>query len=269
MRGTSACSQQGGTDTSAESQFIPLSAIADHSRRTYKIASSSLARSSHRNSHPRLLSRDEDRERRLSHCPARSAQLAATAPLSRGQLGGHKVYTNSLLLASRVGAYLSVCTFPCFRVSFYSILKVTTVLQSRRGYRFPGYMLPLAGRGYDKQGGYIKPHIDGILSMRKKSWKESKNTPRTTAHSSMIPSVIHSSPVAEYHHGQQPKHLDLPAISHAGAAGAVRQAAHSLRSVGVGSRAKVSTASLSVLASSSALRAGRRGSLDASAATRL
>ena len=22
-------------------------------------------------------------------------------------------------------------------------------------------MLPLAGRGYDKQGGYIKPHIDG------------------------------------------------------------------------------------------------------------
>ena len=85
----------------------------------------------------------------------------------------------------------------------------------------------------------------------------------------MIPTVIHSSPVAEYHHGQQPKHLDLPAISHAGAAGAVRQAAHSLRSVGVGSRAKVSTASLSVLASRSALRAGRRGSLDASAATRL
>ena len=166
MRGTSACSQQGGTDTSAESQFIPLSAIADHSRRTYKIASSSLARSSHRNLHPRLLSRDEDRERRLSHCPARSAQLAATAPLSRGQLGGHKVYTNSLLLASRVGAYLSVCTFPCFRVSFYSILKVTTVLQSRRGYRFPGYMLPLAGRGYDKQGGYIKPHIDGTCASR-------------------------------------------------------------------------------------------------------
>ena len=23
-------------------------------------------------------------------------------------------------------------------------------------------MLPLAGRGYDKQGGYSKPHIDGI-----------------------------------------------------------------------------------------------------------
>ena len=82
----------------------------------------------------------------------------------------------------------------------------------------------------------------------------------------MIPTVIHSSPVAEYHHGQQPKHLDLPAISHAGAA---RQAAHSLRSVGAGSRAKASTASLSVLASSSALRAGRLGSLDASAATRL
>ena len=155
-----------GVQTLVQSQFIPLSAIADHSRRTYKIASSSLARSSHRNSHPRLLSRDEDRERRLSHCPARSAQLAATAPLSRGQLGGHKVYTNSLLLASRVGAYLSVCTFPCFRVSFYSILKVTTVLQSRRGYRFPGYMLPLAGRGYDKQGGYIKPHIDGTCASR-------------------------------------------------------------------------------------------------------
>ena len=89
----------------------------------------------------------------------------------------------------------------------------------------------------------------------------------------MIPTIkhygIHSSPVAEYHHGQQPKHLDLPAISHAGAAGAAWQAAHSLRSVGAGSRAKVSTASLSVLASSSALRAGRRGSLDASAATRL
>ena len=31
----------------------------------------------------------------------------------------------------------------------------------RRGYRSPGYMLPLAGRGYDKQGGYIKPHKDG------------------------------------------------------------------------------------------------------------
>ena len=26
---------------------------------------------------------------------------------------------------------------------------------SRRGYRSPGFMLPLAGRGYDKQGGYI------------------------------------------------------------------------------------------------------------------
>ena len=36
--------------------------------------------------------------------------------------------------------------------------------QSRRGYRSlaPGYMLPLAGRGYDKQGGYIKSHKDGI-----------------------------------------------------------------------------------------------------------
>ena len=34
--------------------------------------------------------------------------------------------------------------------------------QSRRGYRSPGYMLPPDGRGYDKQGGYIKPHIDGI-----------------------------------------------------------------------------------------------------------
>ena len=33
--------------------------------------------------------------------------------------------------------------------------------QSRRGYRSPGYMLPPDGRGYDKQGGYIKPHIDG------------------------------------------------------------------------------------------------------------
>ena len=35
--------------------------------------------------------------------------------------------------------------------------------QSRRGYRSlaPGYMLPLAGRGYDKQGGYIKSHKDG------------------------------------------------------------------------------------------------------------
>ena len=94
----------------------------------------------------------------------------------------------------------------------------------------------------------------------------------------MIPSVIHSHhhPVAEYHHGQQPKHLDLPATSHAGAAGApahsvgaLRQAAHSLRSVGAGWRAKASTVSLSVLASSSALRAGRLGSLDASAATRL
>ena len=37
--------------------------------------------------------------------------------------------------------------------------------QSRRGYRSlaPGYMLPLAGRGYDKQGGYIKSHKDGTL----------------------------------------------------------------------------------------------------------
>ena len=35
--------------------------------------------------------------------------------------------------------------------------------QSRRGYRSPGYMLPPDGRGYDKQGGYIKPHIDGRL----------------------------------------------------------------------------------------------------------
>ena len=33
--------------------------------------------------------------------------------------------------------------------------------QSRRGYRSPGYMLPPDGRGYDKQGGYIKPHIAG------------------------------------------------------------------------------------------------------------
>jgi len=42
-----------------------------------------------------------------------------------------------------------------------------------------------------------------------------------------------------------------------------------LRSVGAGLRAKARTASLSVVASSSALRAGRLGSLDASAATRL
>ena len=34
----------------------------------------------------------------------------------------------------------------------------------RRGYRSRGYMLPLAGRGYDKQGGYIKPHKDGRAS---------------------------------------------------------------------------------------------------------
>ena len=33
--------------------------------------------------------------------------------------------------------------------------------QSRRGYRSPGYMLPPDGRGYDKQGGYIEPHIGG------------------------------------------------------------------------------------------------------------
>ena len=33
----------------------------------------------------------------------------------------------------------------------------------RRGYRSRGYMLPLAGRGYDKQGGYIKPHKDGTI----------------------------------------------------------------------------------------------------------
>ena len=36
--------------------------------------------------------------------------------------------------------------------------------QSRRGYRSPGYMLPPDGRGYDKQGGYIKPHIDGTFT---------------------------------------------------------------------------------------------------------
>ena len=34
----------------------------------------------------------------------------------------------------------------------------------RRGYRSRGYMLPLAGRGYDKQGGYIKPHKDGTVT---------------------------------------------------------------------------------------------------------
>ena len=36
--------------------------------------------------------------------------------------------------------------------------------QSRRGYRSlaPGYMLPLAGRGYDKLGGYIKSHKDVV-----------------------------------------------------------------------------------------------------------
>ena len=49
--GTSACSQQGGTDTvvvvQAEPIYTAISAIADHSRRTYKIASS-LARSSRR-----------------------------------------------------------------------------------------------------------------------------------------------------------------------------------------------------------------------------
>ena len=38
--------------------------------------------------------------------------------------------------------------------------------QSRRGYRSPGYMLPPDGRGYDKQGGYIKPHIDGTYGSR-------------------------------------------------------------------------------------------------------
>ena len=32
----------------------------------------------------------------------------------------------------------------------------------RRGYRSRGYMLPLAGRGYDKQGGEIKSHKDGM-----------------------------------------------------------------------------------------------------------
>ena len=42
-----ACSQQGGTDTSAEPIYTASSAIANHSRRTYKIASS-LARSSRR-----------------------------------------------------------------------------------------------------------------------------------------------------------------------------------------------------------------------------
>ena len=37
--------------------------------------------------------------------------------------------------------------------------------QSRRGYRSPGYMLPPDGRGYDKQRGYIKTHIDGTAGL--------------------------------------------------------------------------------------------------------
>ena len=136
----------------------------------------------------------------------------------------------------------------------------------KRGPRCPGKGGQVAVRLGDRKTGQ-QARSDFYLS---KNPKTRHTRPRALILIySMIPTVIHSSPVAEYHHGQQPKHLDLPAISHAGAAGAALQAAHSLRSVGAGSRAKASTASLSVLASSSALRAGRRGSLDASAATRL
>ena len=74
-----------GVQTLVQSQFIPLRAIADHSRRTYKIASSLARKAVARIASPRLLSRDEDRERRLSHCPAHS-----WPPLSRLQLGGHR-----------------------------------------------------------------------------------------------------------------------------------------------------------------------------------
>jgi len=49
-----------------------------------------------------------------------------------------------LRLGVGLGASLLPWVTPC---------PVCAVCQSRRGYRSPGYMLPLAGRGYDKQGG--------------------------------------------------------------------------------------------------------------------
>ena len=63
-----------GVQTLVQSQFIPLSAIADHSRRTYKIAS-----------HPRWLVQlaSHPRPRRRSRTPTEplpSAQLAAAKP---------------------------------------------------------------------------------------------------------------------------------------------------------------------------------------------
>ena len=143
-----------GVQTLVQSQFIPLRAIADHSRRTYKIASSLARKAVARIASPRLLSRDEDRERRLSHCPARAAH--SWPPLSRGRLGGRGCggYTTPYL-ASRWGVL--PCVPPC-SVSYHR------PAVSRRGYRSPGYMLPLAGRGYDKQEGYIKPHKDGTVT---------------------------------------------------------------------------------------------------------
>ena len=131
-----------GVQTLVQSQFIPLRAIADHSRRTYKIASSLARKAVARIASPRLLSRDEDRERRLSHCPARAAH--SWPPLSRGRLGGRGCggYTTPYL-ASRWGVL--PCVPPC-SVSYHR----------------PA----VSRRVYDKQEGYIKAHIDGKCLFR-------------------------------------------------------------------------------------------------------
>ena len=146
--GTSACSHEGGTVA------VPLVPVGSTRCRAW---GPDVRRSSTR-AHPksRFACAPRRRARRgkeyypLAEASLRSCQYNASGRSPRKKLRASRLCGGPVSVRLRLGGryFRGLPLLPVYR---------------RRGYRSRGYMLPLAGRGYEKQGGYIKPHIDGRL----------------------------------------------------------------------------------------------------------
>ena len=146
--GTSACcnpcSHEGGTVA------VPLVPVGSTRCRAWTRRSSTRAHPKSRFAcAPRRRARRGKEYYPLAEASLRSCQYNASGRSPRKKLRASRLCGGPVSVRLRLGGryFRGLPLLPVYR---------------RRGYRSRGYMLPLAGRGYDKQGGYIKPHKDGM-----------------------------------------------------------------------------------------------------------
>ena len=141
--GTSACSHEGGTVA------VPLVPVGSTRCRAWTRRSSTRAHPKSRFAcAPRRRARRGKEYYPLAEASLRSCQYNASGRSPRKKLRALRLCGGPVSVRLRLGGryFRGLPLLPVYR---------------RRGYRSRGYMLPLAGRGYDKQGGYIKSHKDG------------------------------------------------------------------------------------------------------------